>query len=212
MSDYINKIKKGEIEYDVQDARVDTLQTEVAGKQDQLTAGDNITIVNNVISASGGGGESETLIDLTSNQSATANDFLEAIGFDPNVHTSYNDALVLKNVRLKYYFSYNREILFEKINVYSQYDGSYLSFRGNTALVVGDKLGGKLYSNSGSYQTLSALSLGEFLTLVADYAIDPSISFINKFPDTNELDTSKTYVLKLVNQMGAWKMVAIEEE
>ena len=36
-------------------ASITQLQTDVAGKQDQLTAGDNITIENNVISASGGG-------------------------------------------------------------------------------------------------------------------------------------------------------------
>ena len=37
-------------------ASITQLQTDVAGKQDQLTAGQNITIQNNVISASGGGG------------------------------------------------------------------------------------------------------------------------------------------------------------
>lgn len=37
-------------------ASITQLQTDVAGKQDQLTAGSNITIENNVISASGGGG------------------------------------------------------------------------------------------------------------------------------------------------------------
>jgi predicted nucleic acid-binding Zn-ribbon protein len=37
-------------------ASITQLQTDVAGKQDQLTAGANITIENNVISASGGGG------------------------------------------------------------------------------------------------------------------------------------------------------------
>ena len=36
-------------------ASITQLQTDVAGKQDQLTAGQNITIQNNVISASGGG-------------------------------------------------------------------------------------------------------------------------------------------------------------
>jgi hypothetical protein len=36
-------------------ASITQLQTDVAGKQDQLTAGSNITIENNVISASGGG-------------------------------------------------------------------------------------------------------------------------------------------------------------
>lgn len=36
-------------------ASITQLQTDVAGKQDQLTAGTNITIENNVISASGGG-------------------------------------------------------------------------------------------------------------------------------------------------------------
>ena len=38
-------------------ASITQLQTDVAGKQDQLTAGANITIENNVISASGGGTE-----------------------------------------------------------------------------------------------------------------------------------------------------------
>lgn len=37
-------------------ASITQLQTDVAGKQDQLTAGSNITIENNVISSSGGGG------------------------------------------------------------------------------------------------------------------------------------------------------------
>ena len=37
-------------------ASITQLQTDIAGKQDQLTAGSNITIENNVISASGGGG------------------------------------------------------------------------------------------------------------------------------------------------------------
>ena len=36
-------------------ASITQLQTDIAGKQDQLTAGSNITIENNVISASGGG-------------------------------------------------------------------------------------------------------------------------------------------------------------
>lgn len=39
-------------------ASITQLQTDVAGKQNKLTAGDNITIQNNVISASGGGGGS----------------------------------------------------------------------------------------------------------------------------------------------------------
>ena len=40
-------------------ASITQLQTDIAGKQDQLTAGSNITIENNVISASGGGGGTE---------------------------------------------------------------------------------------------------------------------------------------------------------
>lgn len=52
---YVNKIlDKSQTEHDIQDARVDALQTEVASKQDKLTAGNNITIESNVISASGG--------------------------------------------------------------------------------------------------------------------------------------------------------------
>ena len=42
-------------------ASITQLQTDVAGKQDQLTAGSNITIENNVISASGGGGGTEPI-------------------------------------------------------------------------------------------------------------------------------------------------------
>lgn len=55
----INKIQVNGTEYDIQDASAQTaissLQTSVNGKQDLLTAGDNITIVNNVISSTGGG-------------------------------------------------------------------------------------------------------------------------------------------------------------
>lgn len=39
-------------------ASITQLQTDVAGKQDKLTAGDNISIINNVISALSGGGSS----------------------------------------------------------------------------------------------------------------------------------------------------------
>lgn len=42
-------------------ASITQLQTDIAGKQDQLTAGSNITIENNVISASGGGGGTEVI-------------------------------------------------------------------------------------------------------------------------------------------------------
>ena len=40
------------------EAELDTVRTAVQGKQDRLTAGENITIENNVISATGGGGQS----------------------------------------------------------------------------------------------------------------------------------------------------------
>lgn len=49
-------------------ASITQLQTDIASKQDQLTAGQNITIQNNVISASGGGG---------GGQLAPAGDFTE---------------------------------------------------------------------------------------------------------------------------------------
>lgn len=42
-------------------ASITQLQTDIAGKQDKLTAGSNITIENNVISASGGGGGTEPI-------------------------------------------------------------------------------------------------------------------------------------------------------
>ena len=42
------------------------LQTDVAGKQDKLTAGTNITIENNVISSSGGGGSSVSVVRVDS--------------------------------------------------------------------------------------------------------------------------------------------------
>lgn len=41
---------------------IDTAVSLVATKQDKLTAGDNITITNNVISASGGGGKTNFVI------------------------------------------------------------------------------------------------------------------------------------------------------
>lgn len=47
-------------------ASITQLQTDVAGKQDQLTAGSNITIENNVISASGGGGGSASVVRVDS--------------------------------------------------------------------------------------------------------------------------------------------------
>ena len=49
-------------------ASITQLQTDVAGKQDQLTAGQNITIQNNVISASGGGGGTEPIELYTASQ------------------------------------------------------------------------------------------------------------------------------------------------
>lgn len=47
-------------------ASITQLQTDVAGKQDQLTAGSNITIENNVISASGGGGSAPVELYMAS--------------------------------------------------------------------------------------------------------------------------------------------------
>lgn len=43
--------------------RVDDLETAVSGKQDELTAGENITIVDNVISATGGAGDEGVFVD-----------------------------------------------------------------------------------------------------------------------------------------------------
>lgn len=45
----------------------DDVQEELEGKQDTLIAGDNITIVDNVISASGGGGSSNVLVNTKEN-------------------------------------------------------------------------------------------------------------------------------------------------
>ena len=75
------------------------LQTDVAGKQDKLTAGSNITIENNVISASGGGGGGGSQLapagDFTEMYSAKSNQTAaisahDAIGsFGSNVVDAY---------------------------------------------------------------------------------------------------------------------------
>ena len=49
-------------------ASITQLQTDIAGKQDQLTAGSNITIENNIISASGGGGGATPIELYTASQ------------------------------------------------------------------------------------------------------------------------------------------------
>lgn len=52
----LNKIEN---ELEALDTGLNTLSTTIAGKQDKLTAGDNITIENNVISASGGSAQTD---------------------------------------------------------------------------------------------------------------------------------------------------------
>ena len=52
----LNKIEN---ELEALDTGLSTLSTTVSGKQDELTAGDNITIENNVISASGGSAQTD---------------------------------------------------------------------------------------------------------------------------------------------------------
>lgn len=49
-------------------ASITQLQTDIASKQDQLTAGSNITIENNIISASGGGGGATPIVLYTADQ------------------------------------------------------------------------------------------------------------------------------------------------
>lgn len=49
---------------------IDTAVSLVATKQDKLTAGDNITITNNVISASGGGKTNFLIVTVPENSSA----------------------------------------------------------------------------------------------------------------------------------------------
>lgn len=84
------------------------LQTDVAGKQDQLTAGSNITIENNVISASGGGSSASVVrVDSESDYQTQKDNItsalavkdvfsnsgmVEATGVPSGVATSYGDA------------------------------------------------------------------------------------------------------------------------
>lgn len=83
---------KAEIAGDISDAtspiqtQVEGVSAEVAKKQDKLTAGENITIVDNVISATGGGGGGASLPDQTDN----AGKFLTTDG----TTASWGEALV----------------------------------------------------------------------------------------------------------------------
>ena len=90
------------------ESSITQLQTDVAGKQDKLTAGSNITIENNVISASGGGGGGGGQLapagDFTEMYSAKSNQTAaisahDAIGsFGSNVVDAYqpsNCAMIL---------------------------------------------------------------------------------------------------------------------
>ena len=70
---------------------VSELQTELDTKQDTLTAGDNITIVNNVISSSGSGGTSASLISDVSG-------LQEELDSKQNVLTSGDNITIIDNV------------------------------------------------------------------------------------------------------------------
>lgn len=83
------------------------VQSEVNGKQDELTAGENITIEDNVISASGGGGGSTytagTGIDITNNVISVINAIIKTqLNFDDAVipclmiNTNGDDRVLLK--------------------------------------------------------------------------------------------------------------------
>lgn len=80
------------------ESSITQLQTDVAGKQDKLTAGSNITIENNVISSSGGGGGGQLAPagDFTEMYSAKSNQTAaisahDAIGsFGSNVVDAYS--------------------------------------------------------------------------------------------------------------------------
>ena len=83
-------------------ASITQLQTDIASKQDQLTAGQNITIQNNVISASGGGGGGQLapagnfteMYSAKSNQTAAISAH-DAIGsFGCNVVEAYSPSSI----------------------------------------------------------------------------------------------------------------------
>lgn len=80
--------------------RIDDLDDEVEGKQDQLTAGENITIVDNVISATGGSGDldPETLMDVLEGSNTVVVDLNEdeskvVVKLDEAVTTDIDTAL-----------------------------------------------------------------------------------------------------------------------
>lgn len=96
--------------------------TAIAGKQDKLTAGENITIENNVISASGASGN---FVDLTSDQDISGNkNFVGSL--------SFNGAAVLTN------FYYNAT------------DDSLVKINGGSQTSTGASL--HLYGTSSAYQ------------------------------------------------------------
>lgn len=184
MSDYVNKIKKGEVEYDIQDARVDTLQTEVAGKQAQLTAGDNIKIENNVISASGGG-SSSIEVDLTSIENPTLQDLLDALG--KQLENFVVDDLTIRHRR------WGQVRTFKSSLSVLNYTGQNYSFsfvqKTATANIVFDK-------DIGSTNPQEVSLFDCIYQATATY---------NLLPNSFDYDSEKTYILKLVN--GSWTLV-----
>ena len=71
---------------------------QLAGKQDTLTAGANITIENNVISATGGGGAQQVQSDWNQSESSAV-DFIKNKPFIPTItYDAQNTALVITTV------------------------------------------------------------------------------------------------------------------
>lgn len=105
----LDHIKIGDTDYEVQDSEltskvasletsVTAVQTEVENKQDKLTAGDNITITNNVISATGGGSSGGTKLYLHTLSFTYKHSSFTYNSFTLTVITTYSTPITASNI------------------------------------------------------------------------------------------------------------------
>lgn len=131
-------VTSGEVESMIDEA--------VSGKQDTLIAGENITIVDNVISASGGGVDSGVVETMIEDYMTT--DVLETgVEYRWNINNRLGDLSIIGNNN---YGWVNASMMEPEVNIVPKYDSNVDGSFGFTISVISSEIASKLNINSGT--------------------------------------------------------------